>query len=210
VNCLFSSHADADKRDAIERHLKDAGFHVTNIVTKDDIYKLDSSDYQLLISDRTKFLFPSEFIDLCKCPRINTHPSLLPYHKGSQPVFWATVLNHKLGISLHSIDASLDGGEIYLQSEVIYDQNMTLADAHRLCRKRIEEGIIEVAQTVVSGKSLKGYPQPSYCNEHHRLKDAVILMEKLPDKWNTTIIDAREILAADLEEMHIVRSIYRG
>ena len=210
MNCLFSSHAEADKRDEVEECLKSAGFNVTNIFSKDDVTNIKSRHYDLLLSDRTQFLFPPNFINSLSCPRINTHPSLLPYHKGSQPVFWATILNHKLGISLHSIDAALDSGEIYTQSEVVYDELMTFSEVHRLCRQRIVENIKKIAKIIISGEQLIGSPQPSYCNEHHRLKESLVLLEKLPYGWNTKIRDARKILSADLEEMHIVRTISNG
>ena len=210
MNCLFSSHAKADKRDEVEECLRSAGFNVTNIFSKDDLINIRNRDYDLLISDRTQFLFPPDFINSLSCPRINTHPSLLPYHKGSQPVFWASILNHKLGVSLHSIDAALDSGEIYMQSEVIYDESMTFSEVHQLCRKKITESIKEIANTIISGEQLRGSPQPSYCNEHHRLKESLVLLEKLPNRWNTKIRDARRILSVDLEEMHIIRTISNG
>lgn len=60
---------------------------------------------------------------LIELPRrgfINTHPSLLPLHRGKHPNFWALVDEAPYGVTLHRVDPGIDTGEIVAQREIPY------------------------------------------------------------------------------------------
>ena len=56
---------------------------------------------------------------------LNIHPSLLPWGKGRDPVFWNVLNGEPVGATLHVMTKLLDGGPIYVQREVRYDLTMT-------------------------------------------------------------------------------------
>ena len=205
MDCLFSSHPNAEDRSDVKDLISESGFNVVDIFDKSDLNLLNLENCSLLISDRTKFLFPSGFLEQVRFPCINTHPSLLPFHKGSQPVFWACILNHKLGVSLHSIENGIDTGGIYSQKEVIYSNEDTFHSAHSRCRSQIKLEIKNICTQVFDGKQLALSPQQMTPRGHHLLKDCTSLIERLPSRWHTTIQEAREILATTIEPMHIYR-----
>ncbi|MES2528833.1 MAG: formyltransferase family protein [Bdellovibrionota bacterium] len=51
---------------------------------------------------------------------LNVHPSLLPLGKGRDPVVWAMKEGKPAGATLHEISSEVDGGDIFVQSEVPY------------------------------------------------------------------------------------------
>jgi|ERR1017187_784751 methionyl-tRNA formyltransferase len=61
---------------------------------------------------------------LLEAPRhgfLNTHPSLLPYHRGKHSNFWALIEQAPFGVTLHRVDSGVDAGEIVAQQEIPYD-----------------------------------------------------------------------------------------
>ena len=52
---------------------------------------------------------------------VNTHPSLLPYGRGKHYNFWSIVDRVPFGVSLHTVDESVDSGDIVAQTELPYD-----------------------------------------------------------------------------------------
>ncbi len=60
-----------------------------------------------------------DFIGLARKCVLNFHCSLLPYFKGSVPEFWQSYYDRYdlVGITLHKVGASIDGGDILLQKK---------------------------------------------------------------------------------------------
>ncbi|NUU97597.1 formyltransferase family protein [Marinitoga sp. 1138] len=51
----------------------------------------------------------------------NLHPSFLPFYKGRNPIFWATIKNEKfVGMTLHKINEYFDEGDIISQIKIPY------------------------------------------------------------------------------------------
>lgn len=71
--------------------------------------------------------FFNQFIraDLLQIPPkgfINLHPSLLPKNRGVDPVFYAYLRKEQQGgITVHSIDQTLDTGNILIQEPILFD-----------------------------------------------------------------------------------------
>ncbi len=50
---------------------------------------------------------------------INVHPSILPFYKGANPIFWQIKdLNDEFGVTIHKINEKIDDGEILAQTKV--------------------------------------------------------------------------------------------
>lgn len=207
MNIVFSSHKNADKRDMVEEMLKEHSTSgITNLYSQECFSKInDKISYDLLISDRTQFIFPTEVLKKVGTA-INSHPSLLPMHKGSQPIFWATMLKDPLGISIHRISEKIDEGDVLYQKRINYNNGDCFSNIHGLCRKEILRGIEDVVCLIKKNKNPSRFPVDKFLlgkhppDFHHKKVDCFNLMKKLPEGWNTKIEDARKILEKDLEE----------
>ena len=63
----------------------------------------------------------SPLLELPKSGFVNTHPSLLPYCRGKHYNFWAIVEKVPFGVTLHTLDRSIDTGDIVAQIPIAYD-----------------------------------------------------------------------------------------
>jgi methionyl-tRNA formyltransferase len=81
----------------------------------------------------------------------NIHYSLLPYYKGRNPSFWATVADEKeIGISIHKVVEGFDEGDIISQCILPFYMWMTEEDLFYDLTKKIPELIRDLK------KNLKG------------------------------------------------------
>jgi len=204
MKCILSSHANADDRDTVVQLIQDHGFKVISVSSKTELAETNPLDTEicLFISDRTKFLISEEYIRTAHFMMINTHPSLLPFHKGSLPVFWSTLLGSALGVTLHKIEPGLDSGDIISQQPILYDEGMTFKEVHATARATIVEHINSLLSKVRRGEPVNTHPQVPSISSHHLLKDGNALLSKLPLKWDTTIRDARHILRDSVASYH--------
>lgn len=64
-------------------------------------------------------LVPARITDLASRGAINLHPSLLPRHRGSEPLFWTYYHDDReAGLTVHRATDRLDAGPIILQERV--------------------------------------------------------------------------------------------
>jgi methionyl-tRNA formyltransferase len=66
---------------------------------------------------------PPPLLALARHGALNVHPALLPAHRGPAPLFWTLRAGDATaGVTIHQMDASLDGGAIVAQTPVpLYD-----------------------------------------------------------------------------------------
>ncbi|WP_284773849.1 formyltransferase family protein [Agrobacterium sp. lyk4-40-TYG-31] len=83
-------------------------------------------------------------INVAKEGFINTHPSLLPFHRGKNPNFWALKAGEPFGVSLHFLGQGIDDGDVVAQKEILYDWT---DNAETLYRKSQEE-IVNLFQKI--------------------------------------------------------------
>jgi len=204
MKCILSSHENAENRDKIIQLIQEYGFECISVGNKTELSATDPLDSEVLlfISDRTKFLISEEYVRNAKFLMINTHPSILPFHKGSLPIFWCTLLGSALGITLHKIEPGLDSGDIISQQQILYDESMTFKEVHAIARSIIIENLKSLLSKVSQAAPVHSYPQAPSISSHHLLKDGNALLSKLPLNWNTTIRDARIILADSVASYH--------
>lgn len=192
--CIFSSHPDAPGRSVVEDLISSFGYSVVNVFSSSDLIDLDISSASLLISDRTKFIIPAEFLLKCDFPKINTHPSLLPFHRGSYPIFWTCLLNHRLGVSFNELEPGIDTGSLCYQKELSYSCSESFRLIHSRCRMAIFDGLAHILQQLTSNESLAWSPQQPSPVGAHSIADAIPLLQKLPMSWDTPLCEARQIL----------------
>ena len=59
---------------------------------------------------------------------VNCHPSILPWYRGKEPLFWAILEGEdEIGVTLHHLTAEVDAGPILLQSTIRVPDGTTTA-----------------------------------------------------------------------------------
>lgn len=138
----------------------------------------------LLVAGWGEILKP-EVLALAKVASVNVHPSLLPYHRGSNPV--SSVLcagEQQTGVTYHYLNAKVDAGDILLQSAI----DISLTETSDSLGRKI--GFL-ARQTVVAALSnieLPGFrAQPQ--NESSAHYAAKLPPGEEPIDWSSSALD---------------------
>lgn len=91
----------------------------------------------LAVSALFGHLIPIHVIEHFGFNIVNLHPSLLPIGRGSDPIAWALIENHKQGVTIHVVEKSLDSGPIVAQSEVEVTFDLTAGDIYGLAMEEL-------------------------------------------------------------------------
>lgn len=112
---------------------------------------------------------PDELVKLPALGCFNMHPSLLPKHRGSEPIFWQMQQCSDVGVSWHRVVSDFDAGDIVAQKKV----HLTDGDSHAeinhylanagaalllLLLEDIEQGRLEGTPQESSLASYESYP----------------------------------------------------
>ena len=93
------------------------------------IEQVKNLDPDLIIVIAYGIILPSKFLNIPKYGCINIHVSLLPRWRGAAPIEHALLAGDvKTGISIISISAKLDAGDILMQESFELDKNMNSDD----------------------------------------------------------------------------------
>lgn len=85
--------------------------------------------YNLLVSAHSKQIFPKFLVEKVEC--INIHPGYNPETRGWFPQVWSIIFGHRLGMTVHRMDALLDHGPIIDRIEIpvyFWDTSKTAYD----------------------------------------------------------------------------------
>lgn len=127
-------------------------------------------NFEIIISFGYRHIIPFDVVASSPCPIVNLHISLLPWNKGSHPVFWALFDQTPLGVSIHEIDAGLDTGPIVAQKEVVIDTDaLTFEDVHSHLIQEIEGLFMNVFGDLIS-RTYEAIPQRGR-GSSHKIRD---------------------------------------
>src|SRR5688572_5718887 len=104
--------------------LVERDFPAENILASADLYaeetvaRLRAADLDLIMLAWWPNIIREPLISLPRLGVLNMHPSLLPHGRGKNPNFWAIVEGRPFGVTIHFVDASVDGGDIVFQREI--------------------------------------------------------------------------------------------
>jgi len=91
--------------------------------------------------------------DLTLAPvTLNMHPSLLPHCRGKDPNFWAIVEQRPFGVTLHHVDASVDGGAIAFQREIAFDWTATGKSLYEAAEGEMLQLFIDSYPEIAAGR----------------------------------------------------------
>lgn len=97
---------------------------------------------------------------------LNMHPSLLPHCRGKDPNFWAIVEQRPFGVTIHHVEASIDGGPIAFQREIPLNWESTGKSLYEAAQKSMVELFIESYPVIRTGAAPR-IPQRSSEGSFH-------------------------------------------
>lgn len=164
----------------------------------------DISHFDWVISYGYSHIIKQDIIDNSKNPIINLHISYLPFNRGADPNFWSWLENTPKGVTIHQIDKGLDTGNIFIQKEIKFEGNETLASSYDILRKEIENLFIENFDNIIKGNIFPKKQEGK--GTYHSKKDLELYKHLFTHGWNTPV---KQIKMTDLEiidEIEKVRS----
>lgn len=107
-------------------------------------------------------LIPEEILSLPKHGFLNIHPSLLPDHRGPDPLFWIfrSGDQDRTGVTLHWMDEGLDTGDILSQRPISLPDGITGQEADKRCATLGGEMLLEGLEQIAAGRAPRR-PQPA-------------------------------------------------
>src|SRR5680860_1043934 len=103
---------------------------------------------------------PQEMLDAPPLGCVNIHPSLLPRHRGPDPLFWTfRGGDRQTGVTIHQMTAGLDDGPILLQQRIDLPLETRYDDAERKTIALGTKLIVRAVDGLASG-TLDGHDQP--------------------------------------------------
>src|SRR6185503_3137322 len=95
---------------------------------------------------------PASLLRLPRLGCLNVHPSLLPAHRGPDPLFWIFHDGDEAGgVTIHLMDEGFDTGPIVLQENVALSDDMTVAELDRTCARLGGELLAEALFGLAAG-----------------------------------------------------------
>lgn len=200
IRILLSTNPNASDLISVINRLKKFGTVIGILHRREDIFKFTGDQFDVLISDRTNFIFPPEFIDAHENKLlINSHPSLLPNHRGSRSLFWSVVNNDPFGVTIHKMNKGIDTGEILYQQKISYSEDCSFRKIYEKSRTEILDGFSVILGKIISGEVLQTIQNINiFADLEHKEKDFSDIYDLLKNGWDTTIKDSRSALNSKL------------
>lgn len=155
-------------------------------------------DIWAIVSDRNGHILSEEVLTAVDGRAYNSHPSVLPLHRGWQPIFFSVWYGTEVGISIHQIDRGLDTGNLVYQSTIDVRPTDRLETLHFRCRLEILRGWCDVTSQLATGH-VHSWKQTGVGSYHSRSKFDR-LFAQLPSGWRTGIEEVRAIAAQSSAE----------
>jgi len=117
---------------------------VADVNAPDYVDALRRLEPDLLVSVAASQIFKPRLLAVPAIQAINVHTGPLPAYRGMMPVFWQMYDRRRsIGITLHSMTADIDLGEVLLQREVPLDDDRNL---DRVIRTMKREGAVALVE----------------------------------------------------------------
>ena len=146
--------------------------------------KINSFNFDLIISFGYKLVIKKDFLIKSKCPIINIHISYLPYNRGYYPNFWAFFENTPSGVTIHLVDEGIDTGPILFQKMVNFDNGeKTFFDTYIRLKQEAEKLFCDNIEKIINNIWVPKTQKSG--GSHHYKKD----LPKEFSGWNSDIKD---------------------
>ena len=114
------------------------------IVAKDELNKVKQLKPDIILSVGFRQIIPEDILDIPPLGAINFHKSLLPLHRGANPVFWTILNETRAGVTIHYMDKGIDTGKIIAQMET----EVAIHDTAETLYRRLESMQLELFKKV--------------------------------------------------------------
>ncbi len=120
---------------------------------------LEALHPDLLCIGSFPYILRRPILRLSRLGTVNLHPSLLPKHRGSDPVFWTFAGNDlETGVTLHWVDEGVDTGNVLAQRRVAVERGVAGSVlTERLAREGAE--LLVRALPAIEEGTAPGLPQ---------------------------------------------------
>ena len=136
MNILFLGSEDLELYYWLKNNHKDVLFMNRKI----DIKYISKINPSIVISHGYKHIITDDIIKHLSGNIINLHVSYLPWNRGSSPNLWSFVDETKKGVTIHFIDKGIDTGDIILQKELSFDEDIeTLKTSYYKLQKELKD-----------------------------------------------------------------------
>ena len=164
---------------------------VTRITERPTTDNLKGLKFDILISDRARFIIPINVIEMFDGLICNLHPSFLPFNRGDQPLLWSAVEGTPYGVSIHQVSEKFDEGSIISQTRFNLPEELTLHAAYMIVRTHMVDLFKTSWSTGLLIESLRNNKSMIYNNVNNwttksraQGRRAVSLLH---NGWDTTI-----------------------
>lgn len=114
--------------------------------------KLKEQTPDLIVSMAYGEKIPEKILEIPTHGSINIHPSLLPKYRGAAPIHWAVINGDKeTGITIISMDKSMDTGDILAQKKIPINFGDTTGDIYNRVRELSPSMLLETLSDITSG-----------------------------------------------------------
>jgi methionyl-tRNA formyltransferase len=154
------SAEDADRRAAVVAETPD-DLDVCFVVDKSDLVRLTAAyEPAIGLCAGYRWLLPPDVIAIPRFGVVNSHPALLPRHRGPYPFAWAIREGDaELGLTLHLMDERFDTGPVLAQGSRPMPADQTIGGLVTVLRELARELYPDALQRVLAGE--RGAPQRS-------------------------------------------------
>ena len=136
MKILFLGNKDLELYDWLIATGEDVTF-ITDKVSFKDIAYLKPG---MIISHGYQYIITKDIIQHMKGNIVNLHISYLPWNRGSSPNLWSFIDDTKKGVTVHFIDEGIDTGDIILQKELYFDENVeTLKTTYNSLQRELKK-----------------------------------------------------------------------
>lgn len=153
-------------------------------------YLLDHNP-DIIISYNYRYIIKKDVINASRKKIINLHISLLPWNRGAHPNVWSFLEDTPKGVTIHLIDAGIDTGDILLQKEIKFDENIeTLSSTYQHLHNEIQNLFISNWRRIRSF-NINPYPQKPGGSIHY-IKNFDRINNILDEKgWDVKITELK-------------------
>ncbi|MFE1514538.1 methionyl-tRNA formyltransferase [Corynebacterium bovis] len=160
--------------DSVEDLARDNGIPVHVTARADDaaLTALREADPEVIVANNWRTWLPPEIFDLPRHGALNVHDGLLPHYAGFSPILWA-LLNREshVGVTVHRMDATLDGGPVIAQQAIPVGPTDTTTTLVEKTVDLIEPLIVRALEGLADG-TLTGIEQdPTRATYFHKRGD---------------------------------------
>jgi methionyl-tRNA formyltransferase len=152
------SAEDADRRAAVVAETPD-DLDVCFVADKADLVRLTAAyEPEIGLCAGYRWLLPPEVLAIPRLGVVNSHPALLPRHRGPYPFSWAIREGDaELGLTLHLMDETFDTGPVLAQGSRPMPADQTIGGLVTVLRELARELYPDALRRVLAGE--RGDPQ---------------------------------------------------